>query len=383
MGAILPIAADRALQYAVRMLLKPVERLITSICATALLAGCSEPREPGEAGADSVGNLAKESLADSDFASRWEELIEEARREGEIVVAGSSSIRRNRPVLDEFSRRFGIEVIASSGTGSTVVRRILVERSRGLFTADIVMVGGTSSRQLLGANAVAPMEPLFIHPEVVDRTTGWLTPEYAWNGAKAGYCAAYRLGIKENLTDIYYNTDKVDEEEINRVQSFQDLLDPRWKGRMVSILDPDNPSSLYEWALSWRVLGKAWFEPFIRNLEPTLLPGASTRELADGLARGKYDFGIFVGRAGGDLDKMAAIGLPVLKLKRTLDEGPALQTGGSISVLDRAPHPRAAQLFVNWFLSREGQNFRNTFVADENPEPSLRTDVVQGKVSDA
>ncbi len=30
-------------------------------------------------------------------------------------------------------------------------------------------------------------------------------------------------------------------------------------------------------------------------------------------------------------------------------------SGGSISLVNRAPHPNAAKVFINWFLSREGQ----------------------------
>ena len=29
--------------------------------------------------------------------------------------------------------------------------------------------------------------------------------------------------------------------------------------------------------------------------------------------------------------------------------------GGSLSLLNQAPHPNAAKVFINWFLSRKGQ----------------------------
>lgn len=37
-------------------------------------------------------------------------------------------------------------------------------------------------------------------------------------------------------------------------------------------------------------------------------------------------------------------------------EGESLTTGGgSISLIKGAPHPNAAKVFINWFLSRKGQ----------------------------
>ena len=44
--------------------------------------------------------------------------------------------------------------------------------------------------------------------------------------------------------------------------------------------------------------------------------------------------------------------------------------------LDRAPHPNATKLFVNWFLSKEGQTAVHT-LADGNPPPSWREDLTR------
>lgn len=36
-------------------------------------------------------------------------------------------------------------------------------------------------------------------------------------------------------------------------------------------------------------------------------------------------------------------------------EGTYLASGSALALLNRAPHPNAAKIFINWFLSREGQ----------------------------
>ena len=61
-----------------------------------------------------------------------------------------------------------------------------------------------------------------------------------------------------------------------------------------------------------------------------------------------------------------------------MKEGAALSAGqGFLTLVNQAPHPNAAQVFVNWFLSREGQlNFQKALgQAEEGGPDSLRTDI--------
>jgi hypothetical protein len=60
-----------------------------------------------------------------------------------------------------------------------------------------------------------------------------------------------------------------------------------------------------------------------------------------------------------EIDKAAQQGLPVDDLPpEKLKEGGAIGGGGSsvIALINRAPHPNAARLFINWYLSRQGQS---------------------------
>lgn len=317
------------------------------------------------------------------FAAQWARLQAAAREEGELViVAGSSHSRDHRAIFDAFSRKFGIKVIVGTGSGSANVQRVLVERSRGRFTADISMVGTSSNQQLSEAGALAPLRPLFLHPEVVDRSRGWRVKDYVWLDTQQTFVAATCLSVNENISRIYYNSERVSPDELATLESWQDLLRPEWKGRIVAILEPNNDGKMLGLTNSWRALGREWFTRFMRETKPALLPGGSLREVADGLARGKYHAAVFVSEAKAELDKMQEIGLPVRKFLRTLREGSEVNFGGAIAVFDRAPHGNAARLFLNWYLSREGQNVRHALINEVGPSPSLRSDVEQGKVSD-
>jgi len=44
--------------------------------------------------------------------------------------------------------------------------------------------------------------------------------------------------------------------------------------------------------------------------------------------------------------------------------------GGTLNLMNRAPHPNAARVFINWLLSREGQ-----ILAQKMGSNSLRTDI--------
>jgi ABC-type Fe3+ transport system substrate-binding protein len=58
-----------------------------------------------------------------------------------------------------------------------------------------------------------------------------------------------------------------------------------------------------------------------------------------------------------------------------------VQQFGTLGLVNRAPHPNATRVFINWLLSRKGQitlqkNMSNT----ENPADSLRIDIPKDEV---
>lgn len=76
--------------------------------------------------------------------------------------------------------------------------------------------------------------------------------------------------------------------------------------------------------------------------------------------------------------------LPVASITDTIvmKEGLSAEVRGTASVLKDAPHPRAAQLFLNWWYSKDGMETDINFTRDFAPNAKLRSDVGQGKVPD-
>ena len=317
------------------------------------------------------------------FQAEWDQLIADAQAEGELVlIMGASESRTSRDIFEEFGRKFEINVLQATGSGTANANRVLAERAAGTYSADISLVGGTSTDRLRLAGALVPIMPLFFHPEVLDRSQGWLIDYWAWTDVENLYSPAFELRLRQNVMEVFYNTNGVSQAEIDGVQSFYDFLKPEWKGRIVSILDPDFGGVVTDRTLAWILIGKDFFEGLIREQDVAFLPGGSFAEMATGIGRGKYDVAFFTGQASTDMEAMIELGIPIAKLNRTLAEGGTVEIRGTLSVFDQAPHPKASQLFVNWYLSKDGQQTSANLINDEDPSPSLRSDLTQGNVSD-
>ena len=314
------------------------------------------------------------------FSSEWADLIAAAQQEGQIVLALSGSdSRTGRFAFETFGDEFGIEVITSSGSGADNVNRILAERSRGRYTVDISTVSGGSQERLVEAGGLVPIEPLLIHPEVLDRSNGWWFTEVLWSDSQRKYVMSDALGVGA-IGSIWYNTDNVTQEELDLIDTYQDLLRPEFKGRM-AMRAMNNPGGKSVIARLWLApgIGPEFLDAIHRETDMDLVGAEDDKELAEGVAQGKWDFGLFGG--GRDFRALQNLQLPVRELTLTKTVG-ALSTeiSGGVGVLDRAPHPNAAKLFANWWYSRAGQTADIESTSSFGPlgSVSLRSDVTLG-----
>src|SRR5215831_4829375 len=79
------------------------------------------------------------------------------------------------------------------------------------------------------------------------------------------------------------------------------------------------------------------------------------------------------------IDRAAMQGLPVAELNPyQIEEKPGIGTGsGALALMNRHPHPNSARVFINWFLSLEGQIAFRQANTDELRVGSLREDLPQ------
>src|ERR1043166_3227886 len=118
-------------------------------------------------------------------------------------------------------------------------------------------------------------------------------------------------------------------------------------------------------------IGPEFIKKLFGEMDTTIF--RDRRQGLDWLATGKYAICFWC--EGVERGKQQ--GLPVESFG-LMKEGAALGAGqGFLTLVNQAPHPNAAKVFVNWFLSREGQlNFQRALAqADEGSPDSLRTDI--------
>ena len=308
--------------------------------------------------------------------AEWDALVLRAQEEGEIVVIGMDV--DDLPIMDIFTEKYGIEILSQLGSSSPQVDRVLAERQRGRYEADFAMTGGSSSRRLIRAGALAPVAPYLSHPEVVDRS-GWITGDrIPYTDFTGKYTHGTSVEFASNLGNIFYNTEAVTPEEIDSIQSWYDFLKPEWIGRLgASYVDPNSDKTRHLGV--WLATGPDWFEPLYTQMDVKWYGPNSDREIADALARKIVDMVVLGGSQ--EMLIMEQLGLPLKLLDRTLEEGTFVLLSGHLAVFDQPPHPNAAELLLNWRLSQEGMALWNA-IAGRLDRPSLRTDVPRGTINE-
>jgi len=316
------------------------------------------------------------------FAAEWAELVAAAQAEGQVVLAlGGGESRTGRPAFAAFERQFGITVTASSGSGSANANRILAERSRGVFTVDVVTVSGGSLERLRAADTLTPMSEVIIRPDILDRSKNWWLPETIWSDRDGKYVMSDSLSVGP-IGDIWYNTDNVPQSDLDLINDYTDLLRPEFKGR-IAMRAMNNPGGKSVIARLWLTpgLGPQFLADIHRIAEVDLVVPEGDDDLANGVATGKWDFGIFGG--GRSFEALQRLQLPVKELTLTKQVGGlSTEMGGGIGMLKNPPNPSAGKLFLNWWYSADGQTAKVEGSSSYGPRTSvsLRSDVTRGSL---
>jgi ABC-type Fe3+ transport system substrate-binding protein len=333
--------------------------------------------------------LALLGLTSSARADSWDTVLPAARAEGELVaVLGGSASRNYRPIFKHFEDKFGIRTVVSTGGGRKQADRLLAERRAGKFEIDIIMAGGTTAvTRLLPNGVLDPIAPVLFLPEVVDESR-WFKGKHLYSDPEEKYVFAFSGTADVAPVLMRFNTDKLPIEAAKKIDSVWTFLDKRFAGQIVA-LPPTiaGAGGTYFVAMVHPDLG----EKYLRRFYDPELKVAFTedfRQIADGVAKGKYTMAMFVGSAGRDIDNLGKKGLPVANFTGVLKGQPLKErpvVGGSgaannIMVANKRPHSNATKLFVNWFLSNEGQTVMHT-TSDRTPDQTFRVDVAErGKV---
>jgi iron(III) transport system substrate-binding protein len=307
----------------------------------------------------------------------WAKLVAAAKQEGRVVIAAGGQPSRNyRPLLGVFQKKFGIKAEMSTGSASSTVNRVLAERRVRRFTIDVGLIAHNSAqRRLVPAGALIPVEPLLI-PEMTDKSR-WLGKRYWYADPDQKYVFLY-TGRPEGNWRFWYNTKKISKKEIATIRTLEDLLNPKWGGKLAAlgIGDPSGLAGMIHLYVAPDA-GPDWVRRYLFETDVTYVE--NRRVLETWLTQGRFPLQ-FPASSEEDLYELAKAGLPIKRGEIPM-QLPGMRLGGSaccIEAFGNPPHPSAAKLFLNWFLSREGQaqvnNIEGFTIA------SLREDIDFGKV---
>ena len=277
-------------------------------------------------------------------SAEWERVLTGAKKEGKVIVSIPTSAELRKEFETGFQKAYpGIELELNVARGSSNINKIAEEQNAGVRSID-VHVGGTTSiiTGLLTPGYLDPVMPSMLLPEVRDPKHWWGGHIWADNAKKFVY--SFTAYMTET---IWYNSTLVKPEDIN---SWESLLDPKWKGK-IAILDPRSPGSGES---NWAFLLKIKGEQYLAKLAgQEMMVGRNLRQLGEAVARGKSM--ISIGVSYYTYLPFIKAGLPVKPISN-IKEGYYAGTGsGNLAVLKNAAHPNAAKVFVNWLLSKDGQ----------------------------
>ena len=311
---------------------------------------------------DFAGNiLAGEISAEAE----WERTVKAAEQEGQVVIYKISGDTE----WEAFQKRFPkIKVVLVPGSAAQIQQRLLAERRAGKYLADVVRLGGGTTTTLYKAKALDPITPALILPEVKD-TSKWFEGRHHYNDVENQYVIAY-AAVPLHL--LGYNQKLVDAQAM---RSYWDLLDPKWKGK-TTIKDPREPGGGSPLLFLYQnpQLGTDYIKKLFAVAGLTFI--RDERQQTDWIASGKYPIALTAKASQVEDAKKQGLPVDMLDAHAFKKDGVGLEAGGTmVALVNQAPHPNAAKVLLNWFLSREGQMTVQKTGPGEPSQNSLREDI--------
>ena len=276
----------------------------------------------------------------------WDQLVAAAKKEGKVAVNTFTGQGYAR-VFKLFTQAYPeIKLDHTNLEPADFSPRVINERRAGLYTWDVATMPTSTALQVLKPAAVwDPVKPAIVSPEA--------RSDANWRG---GFAAGF-LDKDKHLTyaftlvrsvGVFVNIDRVKDGEL---KSFADLLAPRWKGK-IAISDPRVIGSTF-WPLTVArlKLGDGIMKPLLLDQEPVL--SRDRNQLTEFMVRGRYPIAIGLNALALQDFQVHGVGRNVKTV--LLPEMDYQASGSAVWLLNRAPHPNAAKLFINWLLSREAQ----------------------------
>jgi len=262
-------------------------------------------------------------------SSDRDKTVDGAKKEGRLVLYTGMETEEANIYAKEFAKKYPfIKTEIFRAAGEKVQARFLIEHRAGTHMADIFQTSIVQVYQLKNAGLLAR----FVSEEAPAYPDGFKDPQGQWT---AFYQIPYVIG---------YNTRQVVSKDIP--MRYEDLLNPKWKG-LISLETEE-----YQWFYHvLQIMGRDKGLDFMKKFAGQNLQMRKGHTLlAQLVAAGETAIATVV--YSNRVERMKASGAPIDWVRF---KGPTITAINAISIPDKAPHPNAARLFVDFALSKEGQ----------------------------
>jgi len=251
-----------------------------------------------------------------------------AKAKGEGKAAFYANITSVEPVMEAFTKTYGVKADYMRLSTSKFVATVTTEHGAGKLMADVLQAPMPILDILKGKGILAS----YTSPEAA----GY--PEWARKDDRIQI-----FGIE--YVSLLYNKELVKPADVPK--RYEDLADPKWKGKLV-MADPSSHATTISWLVGLK-------EHIFKAEEPW-------QKFLKGLAANKPMFVASFGPTPAPVEsgeKLLAISMPkyiLTKAPAPLDwarvEQPLMGTPRGIAITAGAPHPNAARLFMDYWLSQ-------------------------------
>lgn len=263
-------------------------------------------------------------------AQTLDQLIAGAKNEAKLVIYASAAAQQLQMYLAGFGKRYPfIKTEYFRTDKQKLITRVLLEEQAKQRLADVVHTSVIETHILKKRGALSRYVPA----ESASYPSQYKDPEGYWTSV---YASGTLLG---------FNTRQVKRAEAPK--SYEDLLNPKWKNAM----GIDNTK--IEWfSMLLKLKGRPFMEKLAAQNAQVM---AGNTNLLNLLAAG--EFAIMAGVYEYSVDNLKSKGAPV----DWIGLEPVITYTVAASLPSQPAHPFAAKLFIEWLLTKEGQEVINQY----------------------
>lgn len=277
---------------------------------------------------------------------------EKGEAEGKLMFYAAFNAADSKKLTDGFKQLYPkIDAAFYRTTDAALMERILTENRAGQNLWDAVMTTSFYGHNLKKRGLFAPYDS----PERKYFRDGYKDPQGAWTSIYTNYAA------------FGYNTRAVAKTSVPK--SYTDLLKPEWKGQL------GMDSKAYEWfGTMIKSMGEEKGPAFMRELAKHAQLRAGRTLLAQLVAAGEFKGALTA--YSQTFEVLKPTGAPV----EWVYLNPVFANIHPVGISAKAPHPNAARLFIDFVLSKRGQELVRGMnrIPDRIDTPPEQTRLMEG-----